>query len=291
MSEKRYLSCAETAKLVREAVKRHFPGTRFSVRSDNYAGGASIHVSWALGPTTKEVEVVAKQFEGKDFDGMIDMACHYDHWLLPDGTTRIRHTPGTEGSRGMIQAIDNPIPPVGAEAVRFGADYIFCERSYGENENGLNEKVSRAMCELQHITYEGPNTRGLFGDGDPDVVQHHAWRLLQDTSFAPGEEYTGLRRATPEENDWQHCFVVLKTGGPQKPTESPATTTPTLTVNNERNGYEIRFPQKPADDILQRMKDAGWRWSKYSSCWYHRQTPANLAFATLLIQELTGADR
>ncbi|MFA4836136.1 MAG: hypothetical protein WC749_08730, partial [Dehalococcoidia bacterium] len=86
-------------------------------------------------------------------------------------------------------------------------------------------------------------------------------------------------------------FVVLKTGGPQKPTESPATTTPTLTVNNERNGYEIRFPQKPADDILQRLKDAGWRWSKYSSCWYHRQTPANLAFATLLIQELTGADR
>ena len=32
-------------------------------------------------------------------------------------------------------------------------------------------------------------------------------------------------------------------------------------------------------------------WSKYSSCWYHRQTPANLAFATLLIQELTEADR
>jgi len=100
MSEKRYLSCAETAKLVREAIKKHFPGTKFSVRSDNYAGGASIHVSWALGPTTKEVEVVAKQFEGKDFDGMIDMACHYDHWLLPDGNNPDPSHAGDGGQQG-----------------------------------------------------------------------------------------------------------------------------------------------------------------------------------------------
>ena len=43
-AEVRYLTCAETAKLARAALKQAFPGVRFSVRSDTYAGGASIHV-------------------------------------------------------------------------------------------------------------------------------------------------------------------------------------------------------------------------------------------------------
>ncbi len=41
-----YFSAADTAKLVRAALKRSFPGTRFSVRSKTYSAGASIDVSW-----------------------------------------------------------------------------------------------------------------------------------------------------------------------------------------------------------------------------------------------------
>ena len=68
--EKKYLSCAETAKLVRTALKKNFPGVTFSVRSDVYSGGASIDVSWVLGPTTKEVDAIAGQYESADFDGV-----------------------------------------------------------------------------------------------------------------------------------------------------------------------------------------------------------------------------
>ena len=57
--EKKYLSCAETAKYVRIALKNYFPGVKFSVRSNIYSGGASIDVSWVFGPTTKEVDTVA----------------------------------------------------------------------------------------------------------------------------------------------------------------------------------------------------------------------------------------
>lgn len=35
----RYLSCAETAKLVRQALKEAFPGVKFGVRSSTYSGG------------------------------------------------------------------------------------------------------------------------------------------------------------------------------------------------------------------------------------------------------------
>lgn len=91
-----YLSCAETAKLVRSALKESFPGVKFSVRSSTYSGGASIRVGWVDGPSGKSVEAVAKQFQGGYFDGMIDYKGSIYHTL--DG-----------------------------EPVKFAADFIFCE--------------------------------------------------------------------------------------------------------------------------------------------------------------------
>jgi hypothetical protein len=93
----RWISVADTAKLVRAALRKEFPGVRFSVRSKSYSGGASIDVSWQDGPPTKAIERVAKRFEGSSFDGMIDLKTHHDSIL--DG-----------------------------EAVSFAADYVFCQR-------------------------------------------------------------------------------------------------------------------------------------------------------------------
>lgn len=41
MESRKYLSCAETAKLLRQALKESFPGVKFSVRSSVYSGGAN----------------------------------------------------------------------------------------------------------------------------------------------------------------------------------------------------------------------------------------------------------
>jgi hypothetical protein len=104
---RRYLSCAETAKLIRKALKEAFPEVKFSVRSSVYAGGASINVDWTEGPTTKQVERVAKTFAGAYFDGMTDY------------------------KGGYSCAIDG-------EPVSFGADFVFCERHASE------EKMTKA---------------------------------------------------------------------------------------------------------------------------------------------------
>ena len=125
-----YLSAAETAKLVRAALKRGFAGVRFSVRSHTYAGGASIAVEWTDGPTAKVVEAVTEQFAGGRFDGMIDMKISLDHWLLPDGTATIARNPGTEGSKGTIPAERQDRPHPEARLVRFSADFIFCTRRH-----------------------------------------------------------------------------------------------------------------------------------------------------------------
>jgi len=59
-----------------------------------------------------------------------------------------------------------------------------------------------------------------------------------------------------------------------------------LTENHERDGLELRFPDKPADAIRDALKAAGWRWSRFSGCWYIRRTPAARVFA----EQVTGGN-
>jgi hypothetical protein len=126
--EVEYLTCAETAKLVRRALKEAFPGQKFSVRSDTYSMGASIDVRWVDGPTQKEVDRVVKYFEGGDFDGMIDLGYHVEHWLSPDGKTVLAYSPGTEGGGGIHPKARNPAPGPNWKRVQFGADHVFAQR-------------------------------------------------------------------------------------------------------------------------------------------------------------------
>jgi hypothetical protein len=212
--ETKYLSCAETAKLVRISLKNKFPGVKFSVRSSVYSGGASIDVSWVLGPTTKEVDAVAGQYESASFDGSIDMETRYDHWLLPDGSAIIKHGPGTEGSKGYIPAVENPMP-AGAVPVSFGAHYVQCQRRNAdrwEGETTLINQVAADMCKLQGVAWNGQNlTTGLFGSGDTEQVSQHAWRLLNATSFAHGEAYIGVRfEKEGEDNGLNLPMLIIK---------------------------------------------------------------------------------
>lgn len=96
---KKYLSCAETAKLVRTALKEAFPGVKFSVRSSVYSGGASINVGWTDGPSADQVKGIVSMFEGSYFDGMTDY----------------------KGSN--YSSLDG-------QEVRFGADFIFVNRQF-----------------------------------------------------------------------------------------------------------------------------------------------------------------
>jgi len=67
-----YLTVSETAVFVRDILKESYPGVKFSVRSDSYAGGASIDILWTDGPTTKQVDDVVGFLQSAYFDGMID---------------------------------------------------------------------------------------------------------------------------------------------------------------------------------------------------------------------------
>lgn len=115
-----YLSCADTAKLVRAALKETFPGVKFSVKSSVYAGGASINVAYTDGPSAGQVEAVAKAFQGAYFDGMTDY----------------------KGSN--YNTLDG-------QAVRFGADFIFVNRKFTAF---ILNSVADAVCRRYGFTNE-----------------------------------------------------------------------------------------------------------------------------------------
>lgn len=52
-----------------------------------------------------------------------------------------------------------------------------------------------------------------------------------------------------------------------------------VTMNNERNGIEIRFSTKPEQEILNTLKANGFRWSVKQKMWYAKQTEERIQFA------------
>jgi len=98
---KQYLSCAETAVMIRQVLKESFPGVKFSVRSSVYSGGASITIKYNDGPNADAVKAAVGIFEGSYFDGMQDY----------------------KGQR--YAAIDG-------QEMSFGADYVFVDRKISD---------------------------------------------------------------------------------------------------------------------------------------------------------------
>lgn len=129
--EKKYLTVVETAKLIRASLKAAFPGQKFSVVSDSYAGGASIRIHYQDGPTGEQVKFVVGAYQAGGFDGTIDMAYSAYSWLwFKKGVPFVEFakSQGTQGSMGSCAAYDYAAPVPEAELVHFGADHVFVER-------------------------------------------------------------------------------------------------------------------------------------------------------------------
>ena len=106
------LTCAETAKLIRQVLKESFPGVKFSVKSSTYSGGASVSIRWTDGPNDAQVSAAVGSFKGAYFDGSIDYQGSVFHMM--DG-----------------------------QPIQFGADYINTSR---EHSDAAIEAAIGALC-------------------------------------------------------------------------------------------------------------------------------------------------
>ena len=125
----KWLSCSDTAKLVREVLKEKFPGTKFSVRSKTYAGGASIDIGYVDGPPSREVEAACDHLRASDFNAMEDLKEYRGGTLFADGEE--------------------------FEQIHYGADYISAHREFSpEVEDAAKARIAE-LAGVDHFDHNG----------------------------------------------------------------------------------------------------------------------------------------
>jgi len=137
----KYLSCAETAKLVRLVLKESFPDIKFSVRGKTYSGGASLRIEWLDGANVDQVKAVAGKFRASYFDGSIDYQGSIFHMM--DG-----------------------------ETVRFGADFINSDRVHSDVavQRAIDRTYRRYAGNFNSDGIEKPTVK-QYRNGDLWTVQ------------------------------------------------------------------------------------------------------------------------
>ncbi|DBA34824.1 MAG: hypothetical protein HXS54_06060 [Theionarchaea archaeon] len=126
--KKPWIKASAQAALIKKALQREFPSTKFSVCSSTYSGGASVNITWTDGPCSSEVSKIANQFEGLSSDEIFDTKYSWDTWLLPseywDQVTD--HIYCVTAKRIESSEVQPPIP--NAIMVKFSAAYIHTRR-------------------------------------------------------------------------------------------------------------------------------------------------------------------
>jgi len=64
---------AQCASEIRKELKSVFPHIKFSIRSENYAGGDAVHISYTDGVPAEKVNAIVKKYQYGHFDGMNDI--------------------------------------------------------------------------------------------------------------------------------------------------------------------------------------------------------------------------
>lgn len=123
-------SCsANCAAAIREELKKEFPAVKFSVKSSNFAGGDSVHISWNDGPTTCQVENFTDKYQYGRFDGMNDM---YENTNSRDDLPQSKYV-------SARREISDEVKTVVKEAVK--NLFNFSDVSEWEREREVNDYV------------------------------------------------------------------------------------------------------------------------------------------------------
>lgn len=61
----------------------------------------------------------------------------------------------------------------------------------------------------------------------------------------------------------------------------------TYELNEKYDGIEIKFSEKPTEQVLSRLKELGFKWHPGKGVWYAKNTEARLEFAKSIMNERT----
>jgi hypothetical protein len=204
-SAPRSIDLVETAKLVRKHLAATFPGQKFTVRTSRFSMGSSIDVGWVDGPTASQVDAIIDAFAYGGFDGSIDLAYSVSSWYCAEHGASIRHTAGTQDSRGANPAIDEVSCCLGAEPVSFGAKFVHGQRTLSPDFRALLEndiEVVTGETYAPNQRYEATVLPRSYEDagkliackGSSEYGSDLVWQLAATTAVTPEREIVRVVR-------------------------------------------------------------------------------------------------
>jgi|GEM_PF-1957962 len=83
-------------------------------------------------------------------------------------------------------------------------------------------------------------------------------------------------------NETQEEPIVVSEEVNTNTSEVETSNTITMKLNDDKNGVELYFTDKPSEEIRTELKVNGFRWSRFNKCWYSKQNKDTLALAEKL---------
>lgn len=133
-----YEAAKDTAKKIRKALKKEFPGVKFSVKSSTYSMGSSVDINYVDGPAQKDVQAVADRYQSASFDGMIDMETLHGYKDPEDGKIY-------SGAKYIFA--NRSLSPEYREQLEAIAEDIFGD--YNKNDYRYHQWITQAEEQLQ----------------------------------------------------------------------------------------------------------------------------------------------
>lgn len=173
-AQARTIDAAEAAKMIRAELKRVFKrsGRFFSVRTDKYAGGASIDIRWIDGPTSDEVNKLVRGFSGKRFEGMTDCSYYADSWYCAKHGAQVALTEGCDvASNNGVHASRCCAE---AELVHFSSNYVFTRRKLSPE---FSAELAAQVRKDSGMPVEGSNEDEVPGNS---IHAYGSWTRVWD---------------------------------------------------------------------------------------------------------------
>jgi hypothetical protein len=241
-------TATETAKFVRVTLKENFPGIKFSVKSSNHV----INISWTDGPIDKQVEAVTNAFGGMSFDGMQDMDTYRKQEYNGEQAQFYCYSPYTKRKLSMEFATK-----IKASMER---QHIPCPSlkwcNYDECASFQTQELDWHDCrrfneKVRFFTVNNVDTLNFWGEDDG----------------------SGCRA---EKLEYELLNEVIGTAETAK---NPTVDKVVVTHNEQKDGVEIKFCEKPAQAIIDELNQSDFKWSRKQNIWYAKRTAETLAFA------------
>lgn len=156
-------------------------------------------------------------------------------------------------------------------------------------------KAAQALGEKFDWTVTRANYRQIIDQANKDFEELKKTRPVHDKrETAEVHDQREAAWKARQESERLHAEEVARSRAQAKATAATSAgvgqtsvSGVTVSLNEALGGVEVRFPAKPALEIISRLKSKGFRWSMRSKCWYKRQSPDAIAFANSLAGDTT----